>query len=51
MNQGAARVLIEATLKDTSGHNESRGEPVTVSFPPDAVLRLDDADDADGEGR
>src|SRR5438552_7552567 len=28
-----------------------RGEPVTVSFPPDAVLRLDDADDADGEGR
>jgi len=33
-NQGAARVLVEATVKDTSGHSESRGEPVTVSeFP------------------
>jgi uncharacterized protein YfaS (alpha-2-macroglobulin family) len=34
LNQGAARVLVEATVKDTSGHSESRGEPVTVSeFP------------------
>ncbi len=34
MNQGAARVLIEATVKDTAGHSESRGEPVTVSESP-----------------
>jgi len=34
LDQGAARVLVEATVKDTSGHSESRGEPVTVSeFP------------------
>jgi uncharacterized protein YfaS (alpha-2-macroglobulin family) len=32
--QGAARVLIEATVKDTSGHGESRGEPITVSESP-----------------
>lgn len=34
VNQGAARVLIEATVKDNSGHTESRGEPVTVSESP-----------------
>jgi uncharacterized protein YfaS (alpha-2-macroglobulin family) len=33
-SQGAARVLIEATVKDTSGHSESRGEPVAVSESP-----------------
>ena len=33
-NQGAARVLIEATVKDTSGHAETRGEPITVSNSP-----------------
>src|SRR5262249_29287982 len=34
LNRGAARVLVEATVKDTSGHSESRGEPLTVSqFP------------------
>ena len=32
--QGAARVLIEATVKDAAGHSESRGEPVTVSESP-----------------
>jgi uncharacterized protein YfaS (alpha-2-macroglobulin family) len=34
LNQGAARVLIDATVKDTSGHSESRGEPVMVSESP-----------------
>jgi hypothetical protein len=29
--RGAAKVLIEATAKDTAGHSESRGEPITVS--------------------
>jgi uncharacterized protein YfaS (alpha-2-macroglobulin family) len=33
-SQGAARVLVEATVKDTAGHSESRGEPVTVSESP-----------------
>jgi hypothetical protein len=34
LNQGAARVLIEATVKDSASHSETRGEPVTVSqFP------------------
>jgi uncharacterized protein YfaS (alpha-2-macroglobulin family) len=34
LNQGAARVMVEATVKDTSGHSETRGEPVTVSESP-----------------
>jgi hypothetical protein len=34
LNQGAARVLIEATVKDSAGHAESRGEPITVSESP-----------------
>ena len=34
LSQGAARVLVEATVKDTAGHSESRGEPVTVSESP-----------------
>lgn len=33
-NHGAARVLIEATVKDNAGHSETRGEPVTVSDSP-----------------
>jgi hypothetical protein len=32
--QGAARVLIEATVKDTAGHSETRGEPITVTESP-----------------
>ncbi|HEY6350145.1 MAG TPA: MG2 domain-containing protein [Candidatus Angelobacter sp.] len=32
--QGAARVLIEATVKDSAGHAETRGEPITVSESP-----------------
>ena len=31
LNQGAARLLIEATVKDSAGHSETRGEPITVS--------------------
>src|SRR5579864_744490 len=34
LNQGAARVLIEAAVKDSTGHAESRGEPITVSESP-----------------
>jgi uncharacterized protein YfaS (alpha-2-macroglobulin family) len=34
LSQGAARVLIEATVKDSASHTESRGEPVTVSESP-----------------
>ena len=31
MTQGAARALVEATVKDSSGHAESRGEPITIT--------------------
>jgi hypothetical protein len=34
LNQGATRVLIEATVKDSAGHAETRGEPITVSESP-----------------
>jgi uncharacterized protein YfaS (alpha-2-macroglobulin family) len=34
LSQGAARVLVEATVKDSAGHSETRGEPVTVSQYP-----------------
>jgi uncharacterized protein YfaS (alpha-2-macroglobulin family) len=34
LNQGAARMLIEASVKDGAGHIETRGEPVTVSQSP-----------------
>ena len=33
-NQGAARALVEATVKDSAGHSETRGEPITVSQSP-----------------
>ena len=33
-NHGAAQVLIEATVKDSAGHAETRGEPVSVSESP-----------------
>lgn len=33
-NHGAARVLIEATVKDNAGHSETHGEPITVSESP-----------------
>jgi uncharacterized protein YfaS (alpha-2-macroglobulin family) len=34
LTQGAARVLIEATVKDTADHTETRGEPITVTQSP-----------------
>jgi len=34
LNQGATQVLVEATVKDSAGHSESRGEPITVSEQP-----------------
>lgn len=34
LSQGAARVLVEATVKDSAGHSESRGEPILVSESP-----------------
>ncbi|MEO8367714.1 MAG: MG2 domain-containing protein [Candidatus Solibacter sp.] len=34
LTQGLARVLVEATVTDSAGHAESRGEPVTVSPSP-----------------
>ncbi len=33
-SQGAARALVEATVKDSAGHAETRGEPITVSQSP-----------------
>ncbi len=34
LSHGAARVLIEATVKDSASHSETRGEPITVSESP-----------------
>ena len=34
LDHGAARVLVEATVKDSAGHSETRGEPITVSPAP-----------------
>ena len=34
LSQGAARALIEATVKDSAGHAETRGEPITISQSP-----------------
>jgi hypothetical protein len=34
LSHGAARVLIEASVKDSAGHTETRGEPITVSESP-----------------
>jgi hypothetical protein len=31
LSQGAARLLVEATVKDSAGHSETRGEPLMVS--------------------
>ena len=34
LSQGAARVLIEATVKDSAGHSETSAKPITVSESP-----------------
>jgi uncharacterized protein YfaS (alpha-2-macroglobulin family) len=31
LSQGAARALIEATVKDSAAHSETRGEPIAIS--------------------
>ena len=40
LSQGAARVLIEATVKDSAGHAETRWEPITVSETPLLVMAV-----------
>jgi uncharacterized protein YfaS (alpha-2-macroglobulin family) len=34
LTHGTARVLVEATVKDSAGHSETRGAPITVSESP-----------------
>jgi uncharacterized protein YfaS (alpha-2-macroglobulin family) len=34
LDHGAARVLIEAIVKDSAGHSETRGEPISVNESP-----------------
>lgn len=34
LDHGAARVLIEATVKDSASHSETRGQPIVVSSSP-----------------
>jgi len=34
LSQGAARALIEATVKDNAAHAETHGEPITISESP-----------------
>jgi hypothetical protein len=34
LSQGAARALIEATVKDSAAHEETRGEAITISEQP-----------------
>src|SRR6267143_3709621 len=34
LTEGTARVLVEATVKDSAGHAETRGAPITVSESP-----------------
>jgi uncharacterized protein YfaS (alpha-2-macroglobulin family) len=34
LSHGAARVLVEADVKDSASHSETRGEPITVSESP-----------------
>jgi uncharacterized protein YfaS (alpha-2-macroglobulin family) len=34
LDHGAARVLIEVTVKDSANHSETRGQPITVSDSP-----------------
>ena len=34
LSQGAARLLVEASVRDTASHTETRGKPITVSETP-----------------
>jgi len=38
--QGAARVLVEASVKDSAGHTETRGEPIIVTESPIIVTAV-----------
>jgi hypothetical protein len=40
IDKGAAQVLAEATVKDSAGHSESRGEPITVSEQPILITAI-----------
>ena len=40
LSHGVAGVLIEATVKDSAGHAETRGEPITVSDSPILVTAI-----------
>jgi hypothetical protein len=40
ITQGAARLLIEATVKDSASHSETSGEPITVSESPFLILAV-----------
>jgi hypothetical protein len=43
LDHGAARVLVEATVKDSAGHSETRGEPITVSDSPLLITAVPEA--------
>jgi uncharacterized protein YfaS (alpha-2-macroglobulin family) len=40
LSQGAARLLVEATVKDSAEHSETRGEPIVVSESPLIVTAI-----------
>jgi hypothetical protein len=40
LSQGMARALIEATVKDSAAHSETRGEPITISRAPLLVAAI-----------
>jgi hypothetical protein len=40
LDKGAAQVLVEAAVKDSAGHTESRGEPITVSQQPILITAI-----------
>jgi uncharacterized protein YfaS (alpha-2-macroglobulin family) len=44
LNNNAALVLLEATVKDNAGHSESRAEPVTVSESPILITAIPEAE-------
>jgi hypothetical protein len=43
ISQGAARALVEATVKDATDHAETRGEPITVSQAPLLITAVPEA--------
>ncbi len=47
LSQGAARALVEATVKDSAAHSETRGEPITVSQSPLLITAVPEGGDTD----